>query len=189
MASMQIHQLQASYQADHDRILLRLNTHNNEEMRVWLTRRMLKGMLVHVQRLAHHLHSQRTATANGEDTTNVATFDNDFDTPFDDQSDTTLPLGEAPLLTTALHVTPETENNLKVRFDEIMDGSTEPRRSMEIKLGPELLAGFVQVLAAVLKVADWGLTLESPLPPAHVQESTTNPLDAFTNATRPKYLN
>ena len=186
---MQIHQLQASYQADQDRILLRLNTHSGEEMRIWLTRRMLKGMLGHVQRLADHLQRQRTTTASDEEAASVATFDNDFDTPFDYNADTALPLGETPLLTTALQVTPEGDNSLKVRFDEIMDGSTEPRRSMEIKLGPELLVGFVQVLDAVLKVADWGFALESPLPPAPVQESKASPLDDFANVARPKYLN
>jgi hypothetical protein len=192
---MQIHQLQASYQADQDRILLRLNTHSGEEMRVWLTRRMLKGMIGHVQKLADHIqtlrgHAGGTAPEDeGSDDASTASLENDFETPFECSPDTALPLGEMPLLTTALHVSPDVENSLKVRFDEIMDGSTEPGRSMEVTLGPELLVGFVQVLDAVLKVADWGITLDSPLPPAPVQESQASPLDDFANATRPKYLN
>lgn len=187
---MDIHQLQASYQADEDRILLRLNTHSGEEMRVWLTRRMLKGMLGHVQRLADHLRAMRNAaaTADAEEDTS-GTLDNDFESPFESSEQTVLPLGERPLLTTALHVSPDADNSLKVRFDEVSDGHSEPGRSMEITLGPELLVGFVQVIDAVLKVADWGITLDSPLPSAPVQETTANPLDDFANATRPKYLN
>lgn len=191
---MQIHQLQASYQTDQDRILLRLNTHSGEEMRIWLTRRMLKGMIGHVQRLADHIQTLRrtgavTAADEAEGGSTIEAFENDFDTPFEDSPSTALPLGEAPLLTTALHVTPDAENSLKVRFDEVLEGSNEAGRSLEITLGPELLVGFVQVLDAVLKVADWGVVLDSPLPPAPVQESKANPLDDFANATRPKYLN
>lgn len=191
---MQIHQLQASYQSDQDRILLRLNTHSGEEMRVWLTRRMLKGMIGPVQQLADRIHTLRPenqgvdATDDGAVSTE-ATSDNDFETPFEYGAETTLPLGETPLLTTALHVAPDADNSLKVRFDEVFDGSTEASRSMEVILGPELLVGLVQVLDAVLRVADWGMELRSPLPAAPVQESARNPLDDFAHAARPKYLN
>ncbi len=74
--AMQIHQLQASYQADQDRILLRLNTHSGEEMRVWLTRRMLKGMLGHVQKLADQiptLHPAAAAAGTSDDDNEAAT--------------------------------------------------------------------------------------------------------------------
>lgn len=194
---MQIHQLQASYQADQDRILLRLNTHSGEEMRVWLTRRMLKGMLGHVQKLADQIQIQTRqsptpasgASEDEPDASTPAAFDNDFETPFEYGSETTLPLGETPLLTTALHVTPDADNSLKVRFDEVFDGTTEASRSMEVVLGPDLLMGLVQVLDAVLRVADWGMVLNSPLPAAPVQENSSNPMDDFANVTRPKYLN
>lgn len=194
---MQIHQLQASYQADQDRILLRLNTHSGEEMRVWLTRRMLKGMMGHVQRLADQiqaLHPDASETENlegadGADGASSSMLANDFETPFEYNPETALPLGELPLLTTALHVTPDADNSLKVRFDEVLDGTTEPARSLEVILGSELLVGFVQILDAVLRVTDWGMTLRSPLPAAPVQEGSGKLLDDFANATRPKYLN
>lgn len=190
---MQIHQLQASYQADQDRILLRLNTHSGEEMRVWLTRRMLKGMLVHVQRLADQIQALRPdaamADANEDEHETTTVLDQDFETPFEDHAEAALPLGELPLLTTALHVAPDADNSLKVRFDEVPDGNSEPTRSMEVILGPDLLVGFVQILDAVLRVTDWGMTLHSPLPAAPIQESGGKLLDDFSNATRPKYLN
>lgn len=189
---MQIHQLQASYQADQDRILLRLNTHSGEEMRVWLTRRMLKGMMGHVQQLADQIRPLRpgvSETESDEGAHDAAALDNDFGAPFEYSLETALPLGELPLLTTALHVSPDADNSLKVRFDEVFDGSTEAARSMEVIFGPELLVGFVQILDAVLRVTDWGMTLRSPLPAAPAQESSGNLLDDFSNATRPKYLN
>lgn len=191
---MQIHQLQASYQADQDRILLRLNTHSGEEMRVWLTRRMLKGMMGHVQRLADQIQAlppdaSETEDLEGADGASSSMLANDFETPFEYNPETALPLGELPLLTTALHVTPDADNSLKVRFDEVLDGTTEPARSLEVILGSELLVGFVQILDAVLRVTDWGMTLRSPLPAAPVQEGSGKLLDDFANATRPKYLN
>ncbi len=192
MAAMQIHQLQASYQADQDRILLRLNTHSGEEMRVWLTRRMLKGMLEPVQRLANHLGQQRQTRPENENIhagSDSEAMENDFLTPFEDGADATLPLGEQPLRTTALQVTSAPDNCLHVRFDEIADGQNAAHRSMEITLGPELLVGLVQVLDAVLKVADWGITLNSNLPAPKLQENTPGPMDAFADAQRPKYLN
>lgn len=191
IAGMQIHQLQASYQSDQDRILLRLNTHSGEEMRIWLTRRMLKGMIGPVQQLADQIQTMRPSNTDAEtsDDASGTASDNDFETPFEYGAETTLPLGETPLLTTALHVAPDADNSLKVRFDEVFDGSTEASRSMEVILGPELLVGLVQVLDAVLRVADWGMELRSPLPAAPVQESPRNPLDDFAHAARPKYLN
>ena len=41
---MQIHQMSASYVAEQDRVLLRINTVEGEEMRLWLTRRLMAGL-------------------------------------------------------------------------------------------------------------------------------------------------
>ena len=41
---MQIHQLSVTYQAEQDRILLRINSTSGEEMRMWLTRRLMSGL-------------------------------------------------------------------------------------------------------------------------------------------------
>ena len=40
---MQIHQLSVSYQAEQDRLLLRVSSTGGEEMRLWLTRRLMLG--------------------------------------------------------------------------------------------------------------------------------------------------
>ena len=41
---MKIHQLSVNYLAEQDRILMRVNTAASEEMRLWLTRRLMLGL-------------------------------------------------------------------------------------------------------------------------------------------------
>jgi hypothetical protein len=42
---MQIKQLQVAYAPEHDRILMRINSAENQEVRVWLTRRMVRMLI------------------------------------------------------------------------------------------------------------------------------------------------
>ncbi len=221
IATMHIRQMQASYQTDQDRILLRLNTFEGEELRIWLTRRMLKALLPHLQQLASGLglrEDDAPATDEAEapeqadelgpaDPASAAdpspadhvSPDNsgaephphgDFDTAFD-ENNVRLPLGEEPLLTTALHVASGPRGGLSVRFDEHFDGQSQAHRSVEAQLEPELLAGLVQLLGAVLRNADWGMSLPSQLGEAQAHNNPANPrtLDAYTHHGRPKYLN
>lgn len=195
---MHIRQMQASYQTDQDRILLRLNTFEGDELRIWLTRRMIKALLPHLNQLSTGLgldvEEEPTvdtqAPAGPEPSHAAAAPAGDFSTPFEPQSDR-LPLGEEPLLTTALHVAPGANHGLLVRFDEHFDGHGEPHRSVETQLEPELLGGLVQLLGAVLRNADWGMSLPSRLGTAQAQDGSANPrtLDAYTHHGRPKYLN
>ena len=41
---MQIHQMSVTYLPEQDRILMRINTTEGEEMRMWLTRRLMVGL-------------------------------------------------------------------------------------------------------------------------------------------------
>ncbi|MGQ0710003.1 MAG: hypothetical protein ACT4NV_09675 [Rhodoferax sp.] len=221
--AMHIHQMQASYQTDQDRILLRLNTFEGEELRIWLTRRMLKALLPHLQQLASGLGlndsdpttpdeaqaaseadadtgaphppeaadpGHTTASPTQDSAAEPPTAQGDFETAFDEHS-VRLPLGEEPLLTTALHVASGPRGGLSVRFDEHFDGQSQAHRSVEAHLEPELLGGLVQLLGAVLRNADWGMSLPSQLGEAQAHGSPVNPrtLDAYAHHGRPKYLN
>ena len=53
---MNIHQLSVTYDPLEDRVLLRVNTTTQEEVRVWLTRRMLTQMLPHLPREIGRAH-------------------------------------------------------------------------------------------------------------------------------------
>ena len=51
MPRMQIHQLSVSYQAEQDRLLLRVSSTSGQEMRLWLTRRLMLGLWPLISRL------------------------------------------------------------------------------------------------------------------------------------------
>jgi len=58
---MRIHQLQVTYLMEHDRILVRLNTHCAEELRLWLTRRMVRNLFPHIIGITDALISEQVA--------------------------------------------------------------------------------------------------------------------------------
>ena len=188
---MKIHQLQATYLVEHDRILVRLNTHAGEELRLWLTRRMVKNLFPHMLQASVELaappalntsHDGASRQALAEFKKQETLLQTDFATPFNPHA-AVLPIGSDPLLATTVHVTPTEKGSLRIGFEEKVPGSAKPR-SFEVTLGPGLLPGFMHLLELALKHADWGIALREV---ETVQE--TNPLDAFAMAQAPKYLN
>ena len=115
---MNIHQLSVTYLAEQDRILMRVNTTASEEMRLWLTRRLMLGLWPLLSRLLteHLLKLEAAGTSLGaadeELKKMLADFRKeeflqhaDFDTPYQDNKQA-LPLGEEPLLVTDVDATP-----------------------------------------------------------------------------------
>ena len=172
---------------EHDRILVRLNTQAGEELRLWLTRRMVKKLFPHLIKASVALVSPQAH--DGADRKALLEFSKqeslqqaDFDTPFENQA-LALPIGNEPLLATTVHITPGESGSLRLGFEEKIEGLTTSR-SFEITLGTSLLHGFLHLLEMSLKQADWGITL------GDLEElKKLNPLDAFAAAAPPKYLN
>ncbi|MDP2368831.1 hypothetical protein [Rhodoferax sp.] len=188
---MKIHQLQATYLVEHDRILVRLNTHAGEELRLWLTRRMVKNLFPHMLQASTEIAAPLALSAShdGSDRRALAEFKkqetlqkSDFNTPFSTQA-AILPIGGDPLLATTVHVTPTGRGSLRVGFEEKVPGAAQSR-GFEVTLGPDLLPGFMHLLELALKHADWGIALREV---ETVQEA--NPMDTFATAQAPKYLN
>src|SRR3569832_1782184 len=107
---MKIHQLSVNYLAEQDRILVRLNTAASEEIRFWLTRRLLVNLWPVLTRVATgHLLRLESAgrsldTADEDLKLMLADFrkeeflkEADFDTPYKDEQ-VTFPLGKKPHL-------------------------------------------------------------------------------------------
>ena len=187
---MMIHQLQVSYLIEQDRLLVRLNTTAEEEIRLCLTRRMVMKMLPHVrQATVGHAQAQAQKTSHdGADSSALTQFvkqealqKSDFATPFKNQV-TTLPLGDEPLLASTVHITP-TADSLRIGFEENAQGANKAR-SFEITLGPQLVHGFLHLMESALQQADWGITLENVSAP-----KKTNTEEVFASAEPPKYLN
>lgn len=186
-----IHQLQAAYQIEQDRILVRINTHAGEELRLWLTRRMVKNLFPHMIKACTELVSTlpQQASHDGADSRALTEFSKqeslrqaDFQTPFDNQA-LTLPMGDEPLLATTVHIATSAGGTLRLGFEEKLPAGAKTR-SFEVTLSPTLLHGLLHLLETALKQADWGLTLGEV-----EKHKNAQLLDAFATAEPPRYLN
>ena len=107
---MQIHQMSVSYLPEQDRILMRINTMEGEETRLWLTRRLMVGLWPLLSKLlTEHQHKLESAGASLTGATPelkkmLADFRKeeflqhaDFDTPYKDGQQRLLAQGQALL--------------------------------------------------------------------------------------------
>lgn len=191
---MQIHQLSVTYQAEQDRILLRVNSTSGEEMRLWLTRRLMLGLWpvlgkIHTEQLLKTESAGSALEKADEDLRRMlADFRKeeflqkaDFDTPYEDKEN--LPLGTEPLLVTDVDATPLPTGRLRLAFTEraSVSGGAKPR-GFQMELDPKLMQGLMHLLEQSLARAQW----REPAPAA---PSPTEETGAEAPAERPRYLN
>lgn len=192
---MQIHQMSVSYLPEQDRILMRLNTHEGQEMRMWLTRRLMAGLYPLLTRLlTDHLLKLEGAgsslTSADESLKKMLTDFRkeeflrkaDFDTPYQ-EAPASLPLGEEPLLITDVDATPQAGGPLKLTFNERPTGGEKPR-SFNIEMRPKLMQGLMHLLDTALAQSGW----REPFQGAAPAEDTAAPEDD-TAPRKPRYLN
>ncbi len=190
---MQIHQLSVNYQAEQDRVLLRVNSTSGEEMRLWLTRRLMVGLWPLLTRLQTEqvLKSEAAGaalqTADEDLRRMLADFRKeeflqkaDFDTPYQDKPN--LPLGPEPLLVTDVDATPAGDGRLRLAFNEraAVSGGPKPR-GFQLELDPRLMQGLMHLLEQALSQSQWR---EAFTAPAAVDADPA--LDANG---KPRYLN
>jgi hypothetical protein len=200
-----IHQLSVNYIQEHDRILVRINTTANEELRLWFTRRLTLSLQPMLQRIVAEWVAKQeavkssmispTATADAQTQAMLAEFKreeslqkSDFQTPY--KSPDALPLGAEPLLVTEISVTPLPSGQLQLSFNEKLpldNGQPNPNpRGFRIALEQKLVHGFVHLLEKAVTTSQWaGLT-------AVAMAATEPALPGEGNSgggERPKYLN
>jgi hypothetical protein len=191
---MQIHQLSVNYQAEQDRILLRVNSTSGEEMRLWLTRRLMVGLWPLLTRThTEQMIKQEAAntplnTADDDLKKMVAEFRKeellkkaDFETPY--QPKATLPLGQEPLLITDVDVAPLASGRVRIAFNEraTVRGGEKPR-GFKIELDAKLMQGLMHLLEPALARSQW----RESFTPAKTAEAEAGAGDA---GLRPRYLN
>jgi hypothetical protein len=192
---MHIHQMSVTYLPEQDRILMRINTTDKEEMRLWLTRRLMIGLWPLLSRmLTDHLLKLESAgasldTADDELKKMLAEFrkeeflrNADFDTPYQ-EGQARLPLGEEPLLVTDVDATPLPAGPLRLAFNERpVSGSP---RSFQMELEGKLMQGLMHLLEQAVQQSGW----RDPFVAApRLQEPAVGEEDP--NAPRrPRYLN
>ncbi|MBE7369163.1 hypothetical protein [Ramlibacter pallidus] len=191
---MQIHQMSVTYLPEQDRILMRVNTTEGEEMRMWLTRRLMVGLWPLLSKLlTEHLLKLESAGAslagaNPELKKMLADFRKeeflqhaDFDTPYQ-EGQGRLPLGEEPLLVTDVDATPLASGPLRLNFNERppSTGDAKPR-SFQMEMQPKLMQGLMHLLDQALLQSGWR--------DAFVQAAAVEPALEEGDAAKPRYLN
>lgn len=158
---MIIRQLQLAYSAEHDRMLIRINSADGQEVRCWLTRRMVSRLLPSIRTVMKTMiNSDRPLAEPARDALldmnrEAALQKADFATPFADKPQG-LPLGAEPLLVTQIEMLPLSQSatgELLVKF------STSTGFGFEIRMAESLQHGFQELLRKTLAQTDWGLEL------------------------------
>lgn len=153
---MQIKQIQATADPVQDRLLLRIATASNEEVRVHVTRRFLRELWPGLTAmLAGHLGHPLLATTAPPSTGAPGTFAQPYAA-----SDPTLPLGAAPLLPGEAKLEPAGDGRCQLTFREPKE------RSFTLTLDADLLQALCAMLRAAADQARWDLELPygSPAP-------------------------
>ncbi len=164
---MDLAQLSVTYDRENDRILTRFNTHRGEELRIWLTRRLLSrahqpllDAMVNQDAIQSNMASNDVASKRvlSEFRQNESVKAADFKTPYNAQAKA-FPLGTAPLLVTHLYITPNVSGSLGIRFEEQL-GTPPVSRGFQVLMESGMLHSFMHLLQAALKAADWGVPRE-----------------------------
>lgn len=166
----QLDQIQISFAAGDDRLLLRVSTHTGEEFRCWLTRRFVKAIRPGLeQALAAHPRIQHQADPLAKQELlrfehEVARQNSDFATPFKDTS-RALPLGAEPVLLTRGQLRPQSDGGITLAL------APEQGGGIDLALNPTLLHSFVALLDQALFATDWDLP--PSLPPVTAPSNAT----------------
>lgn len=192
---MDIHQLSAQYQKDQDRILMRFNTTSHEELRVWLTRVLLRGWWPHLRTAVAQLETRQQSDTPAHEREQQSRrrraevlAQADLASPFD-EADATLPLGSAPLLLTEVSQQ-QRDDKLALSFVEKLENQAPPR-GFDLELELPLLHGLVHLLEMALSQTDWGLLPDTPGDPLGASVEIEAEPDADTGARplgKPRYL-
>jgi hypothetical protein len=202
---MNIHQLSVNYVQEHDRILVRINTTESEELRLWFTRRLTLDFMPMTQKIvAEWVAKQETvkspltmpaASADAQTQALLADFKreeslqkSDFRTPY--KAPNALPLGAEPLLITEISITPLPSGQLQIAFNEKLpldNGQPHPNpRGFRIALEQKLVHGFVHLLQKAVDISQWaGASFAATQSPQKLPGEGN--MDG--GGERPKYLN
>ncbi|MFI0547087.1 MAG: hypothetical protein ACH34Y_09270 [Brachymonas sp.] len=182
---MRIHQLSASYEAIHDRILLRINTHEGQQLQLWFTQRLLRQLLPSLLRLEQQLALQSAAAANPQKTQNhspeaqamLADLKreeflqrSDFATPYREPKPAQAEAALQTFLLTQVRLSMAAETQITVDFEEQLEQDA-PQRQLQLQLTAEIYIGMVDLLKRSVLLAQWPgmlaeLSLYTPSPDA-----------------------
>ncbi len=154
----QLQQIQLVFDPRQDRLLFRVRSDDNSEIRFWLTRRLVKLLWpLMVETLHGHQYiatqqSQAAKEAVMEFQRQQAISNADFATPYQNDA-VNLPLGEEPLLASRFQIKGGADNSY------ILCIHPPQGQGIELALNDALLHSFCALLVNTVKKAEWGLDL------------------------------
>jgi len=171
---MPVRQIQVANDSVQDRLVLRIGTSNNEEIRVFFTRRFLRDIWPHMAAmLTGHLAATNFVPSEEDESTDESTNDSpaeiaSFDLAFQDDNPT-FPLGAKPLLATEAILEANGDGAASLTLREARE------RSFKLSLNAELLQALCSMLRAANEHAEWDLALDYT-PPATIPGTPFNSL-------------
>jgi len=158
---MNIRQLQIQNENIQDRLLLRIATPANEEMRVHITRRFLRELWPHlVTMLEGHLASRPSLSTDPANT--AASETASFSEPYQ-ATQPTLPLGASPILASEANLVAAGPGLAQLTLREGRE------RSVALTLNGDLMRAFCSMLRAGADKARWDLELPWEAPSSSPQ--------------------
>jgi hypothetical protein len=188
---MDIHQVSVNYLHEQDRILVRINSRDAEEIRLWLTRRLCLGWVPMLRAALGNLVVATVAPAApapvkspppawADELNKLHSLkQSDFKTPFAHEAKA-WPIGADPLLVTTIRMTQQGNDRLELAFEETLMARKAQARGFQASLETTLLNGFMHLLEQALDNADWQQGTDEAAPPT--------PSDDLNTLNRPKYL-
>ena len=164
---MSIHQLSVAYQADQDRLLVRVRTHDGQLYELWLTRRLLARLWRPLQVTAsaislNGLSSGSTVLPEAREMMSETLRQRsgqaaDFKTPFEEDV-RERPLGDAPMLVTAIDITALKDQQVELAWRDAA------QRRLAFCVGADLLNNLLTLMERALEQSEWGAlgTTQSP---------------------------
>lgn len=190
---MNIHQVSVTYLPEQDRFLARISTREGEELRLWLTRRLLLPLMPALTKTAAEQlarGSNKIDPAAPPDIQRQRMVENfkkealahagDFKTPYQ-AKEATLPLGKEPLLVTEIKMSLLASGKLRLDLIEKLPGQG---RNVQVAMNAQLTQGLLHLLNQGLKKSQW---LKPPS--AASLEAAADAAEPVETAQKPRYLN
>jgi hypothetical protein len=206
---MNIHQVCVNYVNEQDRLLVRINTRGEEEVRLWFTRRLTLGLLPLLEKAANDQLSRQASPIKPASPLDVqrqrlldnfkqeaAAYQTDFATPYREKV-FSLPLGAEPLLVTEVTMTPLTGGEIQLDLFEKFNGKN---RNLHVKMDLPLANGLVGLINQALGTTRWldtemavtvkitGAKSQGQAEPLAAMADMPD-MDADLEAEKPRYLN
>lgn len=205
MKLMNIHQVSVSYVQEQDRLMIRINSKDGDELRAWLTRRLALALLPALHQTANEqmkkIASPTEAATSLEDQRSqmLIAFQKeallrtgDFDTPYQEppshEAQSTAKLTPEPLLLTEVKVTLMNSGQLHLQLFEKLPGKAETR-NFQVTMDAQLSNGLLHLLHQSLMTSLWLQVPMTHQDPAVEAAPDTEAAELAAELSKPKYLN